>query len=150
VRFTSHKLGDIGIEIVALSTISSARERRPNAGAIPSPAAWNESDADLWLTEQGALPAGEAHIAGQHQLVTDAARAAANFRDAHDWRGREAQYKIAPKAQRFWPFGRLATSRWATKKSGFADWNTMAFTDASATSSVISVPNSTIVWEETY
>jgi hypothetical protein len=53
------------------------------------------------------LPAGEAHVAGQYELVTDAARAAANLGDAHDWRGREAQYKVAPKAQRVWPFSRL-------------------------------------------
>src|ERR1700734_2714964 len=39
----------------------------------------------------------------------------------------------------------LATSRWATKKSGFADWNTTTFTDGSASRSVISAPNSTIV-----
>src|SRR5579863_3932036 len=31
------------------------------------------------------------------------------------------------------------------KKSGFADWNTTTFTDGSASSSVISAPNSTIV-----
>jgi len=31
------------------------------------------------------------------------------------------------------------------KKSGFADWNTTAFTYASASRSVISAPNSTIV-----
>src|SRR5262249_9800282 len=31
------------------------------------------------------------------------------------------------------------------KKSGFADWNTTTFTDGSASRSVISVPNSTIV-----
>src|SRR6185437_9443418 len=39
----------------------------------------------------------------------------------------------------------LDTSRWAMKKSGFADWNTTTFTDGSASSSVISAPNSTIV-----
>src|SRR5690242_14269345 len=39
----------------------------------------------------------------------------------------------------------LATSRWATKKSGFADWNTTTFTDGSASRSVISARNSTIV-----
>src|SRR5215471_15515110 len=31
------------------------------------------------------------------------------------------------------------------KKSGFADWNTTTFTDGSASRSVISVPNPTIV-----
>src|SRR5208337_3219529 len=39
----------------------------------------------------------------------------------------------------------LDTSRWAMKKSGFADWNTTTFTDGSASRSVISAPNSTIV-----
>ena len=33
------------------------------------------------------MPAGEAHVAGQHELITDAARPAANLGDAHDWRG---------------------------------------------------------------
>ena len=69
------------------------------------------------------MPAGEAHVAGQHELVTDAARAAANLGDAHDWRGQDAQHKVAPKAQR--TSGRSAAldaSRWAMKKSGFVDW----------------------------
>jgi hypothetical protein len=39
----------------------------------------------------------------------------------------------------------FATSRWAIKKSGFADWDTTTFTDGPASSSVISAPNSTIV-----
>ena len=39
----------------------------------------DQSDADLGLAEQGALPAGEAHVAGQHELVPNAARAAANL-----------------------------------------------------------------------
>src|SRR6202158_415915 len=39
----------------------------------------------------------------------------------------------------------LDTSRCAIKKSGFADWNTTTFTDGSASRSVISAPNSTIV-----
>jgi hypothetical protein len=41
------------------------------------------------------LPAGEAHVAGHHKLITDATGAAANLGDAHDWRGREAQHKVA-------------------------------------------------------
>jgi hypothetical protein len=53
------------------------------------------------------VPAGEAHVAGQRELVTDAARAAANLGDAHDWRAREAHHKVAPKAQHTWPFSRL-------------------------------------------
>ena len=39
----------------------------------------------------------------------------------------------------------LYMSKWAIKKSGFADWNTTTFTDGSASRSVMSVPNSTIV-----
>ena len=39
----------------------------------------------------------------------------------------------------------LATSRWATKKSGFADWNTTTFTEGSASRPVMSAPKSTIV-----
>ena len=39
----------------------------------------------------------------------------------------------------------LDTSRWAMKKSGFANWNATTFTDGSASRSVISAPNSTIV-----
>ena len=31
------------------------------------------------------------------------------------------------------------------KKSGFADWNAVTFTDGSASRSIISAPNSTIV-----
>jgi hypothetical protein len=64
------------------------------------------------------LPAGEAHVAGQHELVTDAARAAANLGDAHDWRGREAQHKVAPKAQRLWPFNRLGYVEMGDEKIG--------------------------------
>src|SRR6202043_3526604 len=37
------------------------------------------------------------------------------------------------------------TSRWAMKKSEFADWNTTTFTDGSASRSFINAPNSTIV-----
>src|SRR6516165_11013348 len=64
-------------------------------------------DADLGVAEQSTLPAGEAHVAGQHELVTGAARAAANFGDAHDWYGRKAQHKVAPKIQHLWPFSCL-------------------------------------------
>src|SRR6202161_3206779 len=39
----------------------------------------------------------------------------------------------------------LAAARWAMKKSGFAAWNTTTFTDGSASRSVMSAPNSTIV-----
>jgi hypothetical protein len=64
------------------------------------------------------LPAGEAHVAGEHELVTDAARAAANLRDAHDWRGRQAQHKVAPKAQCLWPFSRLGYVEMGDEKIG--------------------------------
>jgi hypothetical protein len=72
----------------------------------------------LGLAEHGALPAGEAHVAGQHELVTDAARAAANLGDAYDWRGREAQHKIAPKAERLRPFGCLGHVEMGNEKIG--------------------------------
>ena len=39
----------------------------------------------------------------------------------------------------------LATSRWAIEKSGFAVWNTTTFADGSASMSVISATDSTIV-----
>src|SRR5579871_5743191 len=45
------------------------------------------------------MSAGETHVAREHELVTDAARAAANLGDAYDWRGAEAHYKIVPKTQ---------------------------------------------------
>src|SRR5208282_1640491 len=68
----------------------------------------NESDADLGVAEQGALPAGEAHVAGQYELVPDAARAAANLGDAHDWRTRgaaqiRAKGPAPPAVQLPWP-----------------------------------------------
>src|SRR5579863_10318245 len=91
----------------ALSTISSARERPTKRGSHSSAPPPGTSDADLGIAEQRALPAGEAHVAGQHKLVADAARATANLGDAHDRRGREAQYKVAPKAQHLRPFSCL-------------------------------------------
>src|SRR4029077_10158660 len=75
----------------------------------------------------------------------NAARAAANLGDAHDWRGREAQHKVAPKAQHLWSFSCLGYVEMCDEKSGFADWNTTTFTDGFASRSVISAPNSTIV-----
>src|SRR6202522_3258368 len=81
-------------------------------------AARDQSDTDLGVAEQGTLPAGEAHVAGQHELVPDAARAAANLGDAHDWRGREAQHKIAPKAQRLCPFSCLGYVEMGDEKIG--------------------------------
>src|SRR5262249_19699407 len=70
-------------------------------------AARDQSDAHLRIAEYGVLPAGKPRIAGQYELVTDAARAAANLGDADDRRGRESQHKLAPKAQHLWPFSRL-------------------------------------------
>src|SRR5207344_3097781 len=81
-------------------------------------AARDQSHADLRLAEQGALPAGEAHVAGQHELVTDAARAAANLGDAHDWRRREAQHKVAPEGQHLWPFSCLGYVEMGDEKIG--------------------------------
>jgi hypothetical protein len=46
----------------------------------------------------------QAHVAGQRELVADAARPAANPGDAHNRRGREAQHKVAPKTQHLRPF----------------------------------------------
>src|SRR5580700_6859525 len=139
-------LGDVSVEIVAAEDdLKCARAADQTREPFQRSAARDQSDADLRLAEYGALPAGEAHVTGQHELVTDAARAAANLRDAHDWRGREAQHEIAPKVSTSGRSAALATSRWATKKSGFADWNTTTFTDGSASSSFISAPNSTIV-----
>ena len=63
----------------------------------------DQSDADFGVAEQRGLPAGETHVAGENELVTDAARAAANLGDADDRRGCEAQHKFAPKAKHLWP-----------------------------------------------
>src|ERR1700736_1999535 len=76
-------LGDISIEIVAAEddlkcTRAADQAREP----FQRSAARHQSDADLGVAEQGASPAGEAHVAGQHELVTDAACAASNLSDA--------------------------------------------------------------------
>jgi hypothetical protein len=55
---------------------------------------------------------------GQYELVPDAARTAANLGDAHDWRGREAQHKVAPKTQHLWPFSCLAYVEMGDEKIG--------------------------------
>src|SRR5579863_3944203 len=91
-------LSDFGIEIVAAEhDFKRARSADQAREPFQSSAAWNQSDSNLGVAEQGALPTGEAHVAGQYELVADAARATANLGDAHDWRGRETQYKFAPK-----------------------------------------------------
>jgi hypothetical protein len=64
------------------------------------------------------LTAGEAHVAGQHELVSDAARAAANLRDTHDWRGPKTQHEVAPKAQRLWSFNCLGYVELGDEKIG--------------------------------
>jgi hypothetical protein len=64
------------------------------------------------------LPAGEAHVAGQHELITDAACTPANLGDAHDWRGRETQHKVAPKAQHLWLFSCLGYVEMGDEKIG--------------------------------
>src|SRR5271168_2866720 len=101
-------LGDISIEIVAAKDdLKCPRAADQTREPLQSSAARHQSDTDLGVAEQGALPAGEAHVAGQHELVPDAARAAANLGDAHHWRGRETQHKVAPQAQRLWTFNSL-------------------------------------------
>src|SRR5580692_4471013 len=112
-------LGDIGIEIVAAEDdLKCARAADQAREPFQRAAARDQSDADLGVAEQGALPAGEAHVAGQHELVADAARAAANLGDAHDWRGRETQNKVAPKVQPPWPFSRLGYVEMGDEKIG--------------------------------
>src|SRR5579864_872778 len=69
-------LGDVRIEIVATEhDLKCTRAADQTREPFERPATRDQSDADLGLAEQGALPAGEAHIAGQHELVTDAPRA---------------------------------------------------------------------------
>ena len=104
-------LGDISIEIVAAEhDLKCARAADQAREPFQRSAARDQSDADLGVAEEGALPAGEAHVAGQHELVTDAARAAANIGDAHDWRGREARAQSPLAVQGglsdFWAFRR--------------------------------------------
>jgi signal transduction histidine kinase len=112
-------LGDISIEIVAAEDyLKCTRSADQTWEPFQSSAARDQTDADLGVAEQGVLPAGEAHVASQHELVTDATRAAANLRDAHDWRGRKAQNKVAPKAQRLWPFSCFGYVEMGDKKLG--------------------------------
>src|SRR5580698_9092853 len=101
-------LGDVSVEIVAAEDdLKCARAADQTREPFQRSAARDQSDADFGVAEEGGLPAGEAHVAGQHEFVTDAARAAANLGDAHDWRGRETQHKLAPKVQHLWLFSRL-------------------------------------------
>src|SRR5580704_2417305 len=112
-------LGDISIEIIgAKDELKCARAADQAREPFQRSAARDQPNADLGVAKYGALPAGEAHIAGQHELVTDAARAAANLGDAHDWCGRQAQNKVAPKAQHFWPFNCLAYVEMGDEKIG--------------------------------
>ena len=76
-------------------------------GALMTDLEADQSDADLWIAEYGVLPAGKTHVAGKHELVAYATRAATNLGDAHDRRGRKAQHEVAPKAQHLWSFSRL-------------------------------------------
>src|SRR5579872_3332241 len=93
-------LGDIGVKVItAKHDLKGPRAADQTRKPFHRSAAWDQSDADLGVAEQGALLAGEAHVAGKYELVSDAARAAANLGDAHHWRGREAQHRFAPKAQ---------------------------------------------------
>src|SRR5579863_7952803 len=112
-------LGDIGIKVVAAKyDLKCARAADQTREPFHRSTARDESDADLGVAEQGALPAGEAHVASQHKLVPDAARAAANLGDAHDWRRREAKHKVAPKAQHLWPFSCLGYVEMGHEKIG--------------------------------
>src|SRR5580693_4514608 len=98
-------LGDISVAVVAAKhDLKCPRAPDQTREPLQRSAARDQSDADLGVAKYGAFPAGEAHVAGQHELVTDAARAAAYLGDAHDWRGGEAQHKVAPKAQHLRPF----------------------------------------------
>src|SRR5579862_2793278 len=73
-------LSDLGIEIVAAEhDLKCSRAANQAREPFQSSAARNQSNANLGVAEQGVLPAGEAHIAGQHELVADAARATANL-----------------------------------------------------------------------
>jgi hypothetical protein len=51
-------------------------------------------------------------------VPANAARAAANLGDPHDWRGREAKHKVAPKAQHLLPFSCLGYVEMDDKKIG--------------------------------
>src|SRR5262249_49919457 len=83
-------------------------------------AAWDESNTDLGLAEHRALPAGKAHVAGQHELVADPTRAAAYLGDAHDGRGRQAQHQFSPKVEHLWPLGRLSYVEMGDEKFGIS------------------------------
>src|SRR5208282_952117 len=112
-------LGDISIEVVpAKHDLKCPRAADQTREPFQRSAARDQSDADLGVAEQGALPAGEAHVAGQHELVTDSARATANLGDAYDWRGREAQHEVAPKAQHPWLFSCLGYVEMGDEKIG--------------------------------
>src|SRR5579863_5549943 len=101
-------LSDFGIEIVAAEhDLKSARSADQAREPFERSATRNQSDSNLRVAEQGALPTGEAHVAGQHELVADATRATANLGDAHDRRGREPQHKLAPKAENLGPLSCL-------------------------------------------
>jgi hypothetical protein len=88
----------------------------------------------------------EAHVAGQHELVTDAARAAANLRDAHDGRGREAQYELAPKSFHLRALSRLGYVEMGDEKNQDSPTGTLRSSRMSPPRCpVISAPNSTVV-----
>ncbi len=63
-------LRDISIEVVtAKHDLKCPRAADQTREPFQRSAARDQSDADLGVAEQSALPAGEAHVAGQHELV---------------------------------------------------------------------------------
>src|SRR5262249_11171015 len=61
-------LSDISVEVVAAQhDLKCPRAADQTWEPLQSSAARDQSDADLGVAEQGALPAGEAHVAGQHE-----------------------------------------------------------------------------------
>jgi len=57
----------------------------------------------------------------------------------------KAQHDVAPKAQYLRLLRRLGYVEMGDEKTGFADWNTTAFTDGSTSMSATSASSSTIV-----
>ena len=121
------------VETVAAEARSRVPLERPTTrgSSFQRSAARDQSDADLGLPNRRASPAGEAHVAGQHERryrCRACGRILAMLRLA--WtRGASTKSR---KAQHLSPFSCLGYVEMAMKKSGFADWNTTTFTDGSA------------------
>src|SRR4249920_3368025 len=84
-----------------LRTISSARERPTKRGSHSSAPPPGTSP-----TPTSGLP-NRALCRLAKRMSQANTNSTANLSDAHDWRGREAQHEVAPKAQRLWPFSCL-------------------------------------------